>query len=544
MSIHLTFTPDKNLPPRGKVKTPADKVHADKVMGFLGLSVQDGGAGGFKDKLIAREKAGTNKNNTALKRKNNKAPYGAVTSHHSDGKAQAGLDLHQKNIVALPEKFDLHGGGALNGNVNAHGAGKTLLMKSPVIHVGEGFAMGRRGNGQSKVSGKAPLSLKSTPDGPDLPGKVGRGEEGVSKGMHKRPSSPRKELKGAVVQAGKGGKNAPESAIPGVRHPDTPLERALQSSVNSLQNLSSMNKIALKAPVTSMITTIMNPLKGAEPGGVLKKHVPAVKASRGNKKRRSVATGIRTKALKGAYTSGTALPKGASMLFIETVKGSAGGIGRENIAFGEAPASTAAADAAPQGVPGFLLPKGDSNAVFKDPSALFNMNAPIGRETAQTVGGAFTTDVKNVLAGKEGELIQKASDGVVMSLRQADKEIRISLKPEELGHLEIKVKVHHGLVEASILVDNKDVMNMLNANNASLKEQLARQGLMLGGLEVALKHGGGSTQNRRDLRGGNGGRYGRGTGAVRGAATEDEVIPMAAKAHHETKAQGALDLFI
>jgi len=87
-------------------------------------------------------------------------------------------------------------------------------------------------------------------------------------------------------------------------------------------------------------------------------------------------------------------------------------------------------------------------------------------------------------------------------------------------------------------------MNMLNANNASLKEQLARQGLMLGGLEVALKHGGGSTQNRRDLRGGNGGRYGRGTGAVRGAATEDEVIPMAAKAHHETKAQGALDLFI
>ncbi|MFQ5427400.1 MAG: flagellar hook-length control protein FliK [Thermodesulfobacteriota bacterium] len=131
---------------------------------------------------------------------------------------------------------------------------------------------------------------------------------------------------------------------------------------------------------------------------------------------------------------------------------------------------------------------------------------PLQDSSAETLlnsamGGAGLTEARGksaaaanlrqaVMAGKRGsELIKTAAKGVVMSLNNRDKEIVIALKPEELGQMEIKVRIEDGLVETSILVDNPHVMAMINADTVSLKELLARQGIMAGGLDVALNNG-------------------------------------------------------
>ncbi len=145
------------------------------------------------------------------------------------------------------------------------------------------------------------------------------------------------------------------------------------------------------------------------------------------------------------------------------------------------------------------------------------------------------------LAGSAGmKVIKRAADGIVMSLRESRREVVITLEPEELGKMEIKVRLSDGLVETSILVDNPRVMAMINADEQALKEQLARHGIMAGGLEVALnKKGHGFSGQRQESFYSKDNPLAARRGLIKGSVAE--ALPAA---HSETSSGRGLDLFI
>jgi len=295
----------------------------------------------------------------------------------------------------------------------------------------------------------------------------------------------------------------------------------------------------LKIPGGAIRAGILSPLKAAALKGAAKKGEKAVKERRAGKKGARGASASKRRALRGATISKGTTAKDV-LPFPESLKAGKGE-GSVKLFNGRGLISSVTAESASGGASVGPLSGQGHKAVFSDSAALLNMSAPV---LPQSRGRTFSANLKGVMQGRGEQMLKQATDGLVMSLRKGEREIVLNLEPAELGHLEIKVTMHHGLVDASILVENADVMAMLNANTASLKEHLAGQGFMLGGLEVALK--GSDTPARQKGRqfGGHGGHYGRGGRGLIGAAPTGEELPLAVNAFNGGMPGGALDLFI
>ncbi|MGE5559972.1 MAG: flagellar hook-length control protein FliK [Chloroflexota bacterium] len=76
-------------------------------------------------------------------------------------------------------------------------------------------------------------------------------------------------------------------------------------------------------------------------------------------------------------------------------------------------------------------------------------------------------------------------------------EMRLQLKPEFLGRVDLKVTLTDGILSARILVDNPAVKAAIEANLSQLKQDLADQGIALQGMTVGL---GGNHQEAADPR--------------------------------------------
>jgi len=295
-----------------------------------------------------------------------------------------------------------------------------------------------------------------------------------------------------------------------------------------------------KIPGDAIRASILTPLKTAALKGAAKKGRRAIKERRTGKKRVRGTSASKRRAITGAALSEGRAAKDV-LPFLESMK-SGSGEGDVKFLNGLHLISSAVVESVPVGGHTAPLSGQGHKAVFNDAPALLNMSAPV--LSPQSRGRIFPANSKGAMQGGGEQMIKQATDGLVMSLRKGDREIVLNLEPAELGHLEIKVTLHHGLVDASILVENADVMAMLNANTASLKEQLAGQGFMLGGLEVALKGSDTSARQKGEQFGGHGGHYGRGGRGLMGAAPAGEEMPPAVKTLNGPMTAGALDLFI
>lgn len=389
---------------------------------------------------------------------------------------------------------------------------------------------------KAQVEGKAKLSKAGKGRaGPQGRLKIAIDEVSGKSGHIKRTKG---EIKQAIASAG------PLERLTEVQAKKSPLKKPVEQSPVDKPIEPSLGlpakSVSLKARAAALSGGLIPHLKGVPLNkGAVKKSRTALVSSHALKKAGGKFAALKKKRVKALRREGGTSVKAVFEAQPDTLKGMSevreGGTLSEGLLF----AGATPLEKAPQGG----LARGNGKAVFKDPSAILNAGIPIATERGQARAGVLTAAPNHDLAGRERELVDKASGGVLISLRRADREIVIKLSPAELGKMEIKVKVHHGLVEASILVDNPDVLAMLNANNTALKDQLARQGLMLGGLEVALNRQDTTPQGGGELNHGEGGRYGRGRQAVKGVGQTGDVS-MAQKAPSKGGAQGGLDLFI
>lgn len=77
------------------------------------------------------------------------------------------------------------------------------------------------------------------------------------------------------------------------------------------------------------------------------------------------------------------------------------------------------------------------------------------------------------------EVYEKFDKGLKMSLAQSGKEVKLSLHPEHLGELRIKMNVEENIVKAEIMVDNASVKSILEADSAKVKEIFTQNGMNL-----------------------------------------------------------------
>lgn len=78
-------------------------------------------------------------------------------------------------------------------------------------------------------------------------------------------------------------------------------------------------------------------------------------------------------------------------------------------------------------------------------------------------------------------------------------EVRLQLKPEHLGELEIKIATNNGVVSAAFLAESKTVKGLIEAGLPQLKQQLMQQGLNI--QDVSVEVGGGNSHGNQSYTG-------------------------------------------
>lgn len=87
---------------------------------------------------------------------------------------------------------------------------------------------------------------------------------------------------------------------------------------------------------------------------------------------------------------------------------------------------------------------------------------------------------------KPEAVFERLSTGVRMSLGENGKEVSLSLSPEHLGTLHIKMSIEESSVKARIIVENEAAKTILDSDSGKLREVFARHGLTLDKYTVEL----------------------------------------------------------
>ncbi|MCG8477462.1 MAG: flagellar hook-length control protein FliK [Spirochaetales bacterium] len=122
-------------------------------------------------------------------------------------------------------------------------------------------------------------------------------------------------------------------------------------------------------------------------------------------------------------------------------------------------------------------------------------NAAVGRSTAAN-GGALASATGNFARRLNGELGTRIVRDARIMLQNADSaEIRLIIRPPELGRVRIRLRMDNGHIAGRILVDNGNVREVMEQNLASLQRAFEEAGLDIGDLEVSTGDDGRQTRD-------------------------------------------------
>ena len=82
--------------------------------------------------------------------------------------------------------------------------------------------------------------------------------------------------------------------------------------------------------------------------------------------------------------------------------------------------------------------------------------------------------------------MRQVSDQIAQMARSNQTQLRLALKPPELGELTIKLSLREGVLKATLMADSSSTKHTLEAGLNELKQQLAQQGLKLERMEVVV----------------------------------------------------------
>ncbi|MDR1532559.1 MAG: flagellar hook-length control protein FliK [Clostridiales bacterium] len=124
----------------------------------------------------------------------------------------------------------------------------------------------------------------------------------------------------------------------------------------------------------------------------------------------------------------------------------------------------------------------------------------------------------NVSAVATQDIMDQIVERIKIDVRPNISEIKITLKPEHLGDVSMKVSMENGLVTAQFVAENQRVKELIESNFNQLRDFLQQQGLDVSSLSVSV----GQKQDGRSSFKGN--DQGPGYGLSRISAAQEEIL--------------------
>jgi len=155
------------------------------------------------------------------------------------------------------------------------------------------------------------------------------------------------------------------------------------------------------------------------------------------------------------------------------------------------------------GLPGVLNP-----AIAKNPAEIQKVDIeqlPVG-DIGKIVSGPqgqnqqlFETKLTaNPQRVFEQSVVNQVSENLNAAIKSGVTEVRIQLRPETLGEVQLKIRVEGDIVTARIQVESQQVKHIVESNLQNLKDSLSQQHLQAGSLEVSVGNHGGRDQSFAD----------------------------------------------
>ncbi len=175
----------------------------------------------------------------------------------------------------------------------------------------------------------------------------------------------------------------------------------------------------------------------------------------------------------------------------------------------------------------------DSNAVFTG-NVNTSQTSTVNTFAAVRAEAARSTNTEDV--------INQIMDRIKVDVKGGVSEIKMILRPEQLGDVTLKVSFENGVITAQFLAENQRVKEIIEANFTQLKNSLQQQGLEVSDLSVAVDQNNAQNDQQRNMesfmRNGQAAVNARRVQHISGAEVEEteEVVTDSSVAH-----EGALD---
>jgi flagellar hook-length control protein FliK len=99
----------------------------------------------------------------------------------------------------------------------------------------------------------------------------------------------------------------------------------------------------------------------------------------------------------------------------------------------------------------------------------------------------------------EQSVITQVVEKLNVAMKTGITEIRVMLRPESLGEVQLKIKVEGDVVTGKMYVESQQVKHIVEANLQTLKDSLSQHNLSVGSFSVDVNHGNGTHQQMYDL---------------------------------------------
>lgn len=116
-------------------------------------------------------------------------------------------------------------------------------------------------------------------------------------------------------------------------------------------------------------------------------------------------------------------------------------------------------------------------------------------------------------------VVRQVSDQIALMAKNNQSQLRLALKPPELGELTIKLSLREGVLKATLVAESSSAKQTLEAGLNELKQQLAQQGLKAERLEVVIS----PDAERREAKSGEQGSGGQNQKGSQGNSAQVEL---------------------
>lgn len=99
----------------------------------------------------------------------------------------------------------------------------------------------------------------------------------------------------------------------------------------------------------------------------------------------------------------------------------------------------------------------------------------------------------------EESVMNQVTDNLQAAVKNGVTEMRVLLRPEALGEVQLKIRVEGDVVMGKMYVENQQVKHIVEANLQTLKDSLSQHNLHIGSFDVDINHGNDTQQQMRDM---------------------------------------------